>query len=64
MLTKKDIQHIRRQMGGEYLSYLSHAAMGKLRPNELAHLEYLKGLHDRLDAAETAAPDAVEAIAA
>lgn len=58
MLTQRDIQHLRQQASGEFLSYLGHAATGKLRPSEMAHLEYLKGLHDRLEAAEKAAPAA------
>ena len=40
---------------GELLTYLSREAAGELDGSEREHLEYLKGLSDRLHAAEEAA---------
>lgn len=59
MLTKRDFQFLRQSISGEMMTYLGHAMNGGLRPgHETEHLEYLKGLADRLTEAEGVTPEA------
>lgn len=52
-LTKKDFQYLQLKLSSELMTYLSHSIMGSLREgHETEHLEYLKGLSDRLEEAE------------
>jgi hypothetical protein len=55
MLTLRDINYLHLKICGELLTYLSREAAGELDGSEREHLEYLKGLSDRLHAAEEAA---------
>ena len=57
-LTRKDFQNLQTSISGELLNYLGHAATGGLRAGrETDRLEYLKGLSDRLKAAEASASE-------
>lgn len=59
MLTAKDFRYIQHALSAEMLTYLSYHALGKLRAgNEQQKYEYLMGLSDRLQAAETQAIEA------
>jgi hypothetical protein len=55
MLTLRDINYLHLKICGELLTYLSREAAGELDGAEREHLEYLKGLSDRLHAAEESA---------
>lgn len=57
-LRLKDIRFIRQSMSGEMLTYLSYAALEKLKPGrEQAHYEYLMELDTRLGQAEKEAQE-------